>query len=244
MMQRRGEHRRGSPRRGCRSRGRSTRSTITAPTDEPGEHDRAAEQQAVLEPVAGAHAVEPAVALAHEVGRVGVRADAERHDLGADDRQQRAGDQRVDVPLAAEDAELGDARSTRRSPPIAAITAPGRMNRWLGECTSRKRRWRQPSRKLDSFDSPPRGWYSIGNCADLELLLGRADHHLGGELHPGRAQVQPRQHVAAERAHPAVGVVDAGAEQEVEEAARAAGCRCSGEATASRRDGCSSSGCR
>ena len=39
------------------------------------------------------------------------------------------------------------------------------MNRWVGLWTSRKRRWRQPSRKLDSFDSPPRGWYSIGNSA-------------------------------------------------------------------------------
>ena len=37
------------------------------------------------------------------------------------------------------------------------------MNRWLGEWTSRKRRCRHPSLKLESFDSPPRGWYSIGN---------------------------------------------------------------------------------
>ncbi len=54
--------------------------------------------------------------------------------------------------------------------------------------------------------------------ADVELLLRGPDHHLGGELHPGRAQVEPRQHVAAQRAHPAVGVVDAGAEQQVQEA--------------------------
>ena len=39
------------------------------------------------------------------------------------------------------------------------------MNRCVGLWTSRKRRCRQPSRKLDSFDSPPRGWYSIGNSA-------------------------------------------------------------------------------
>ena len=40
---------------------------------------------------------------------------------------------------------------------------------------------------------------------------------LGGELHPGRAQVERRQQVAAEGAHPAVGVADAGPEEEVEQ---------------------------
>ena len=101
--------------------------------------------------------------------------------------------------------------------PTAAITAPGKMNRWLGECTSRKRRCRQPSRKLDSLDSPPRGWYSMANWRSVRCLLGRADHHLGGELHAGRAQIQLGQDVAAEGAHAAVRVIDAGAEQQVEE---------------------------
>ena len=54
--------------------------------------------------------------------------------------------------------------------------------------------------------------------ADVELLLRGPDDHLGGELHPGRAQVQPGQHVAADRPHAAVRVADAGAEQEVEDA--------------------------
>ncbi len=35
---------------------------------------------------------------------------------------------------------------------------------------------------------------------------------------PGRAQVEPRQHVAPQRAHAAVGVADAGAEEDVEDA--------------------------
>ena len=82
--------------------------TINAPTMTPASMIAAAEHQAVLELVAGAHAVEPAVAFAHEVRRVGVGAHAQGHDLGADDGQQRAGDERVDVPLAAEDAEVGD----------------------------------------------------------------------------------------------------------------------------------------
>ena len=70
--------------------------------DGAGERDRPAEQQPVLELVAGAHPIEPAILLTHEIGRVGMGADPERDDLGADDRQQRAGDQRVDVPLAPE----------------------------------------------------------------------------------------------------------------------------------------------
>ena len=52
--------------------------TMTPPTTRPAQRDHAAEQQAVLEPEAGAHAVEPRVALAHEVRAVGVRAQAER----------------------------------------------------------------------------------------------------------------------------------------------------------------------
>ncbi len=55
--------------------------------------------------------------------------------------------------------------------------------------------------------------------ADVELLLRRADDHLGGELHAGRAQVERRQDVAPEAAHAAVRVTDAGAEEEVQRAA-------------------------
>ena len=50
------------------------------------------------------------------------------------------------------------------------------------------------------------------------LLLRGANDHLGGELHAGRAEIEPRQDVAAKRAHPAVSVADAGAEEEVEDA--------------------------
>ncbi len=57
------------------------------------------------------------------------------------------------------------------STPRTASTAPGMMNRCVGLWTSRKRRCRQPSRKLDSFDSPPRGWYSIGNSAIFRCSL-------------------------------------------------------------------------
>ena len=55
--------------------------------------------------------------------------------------------------------------------------------------------------------------------ADVELLLRRADDHLGGELHAGGAQVERGQDVAPEAAHAAVRVADAGAEEEVQRAA-------------------------
>jgi hypothetical protein len=57
-----------------------------------------------------------------------------------------------------------------------------------------------------------------GVLGDLQVLLGGPDDHLGGELHARRAQIQPRQDIAAQRAHAAVCVVDAGAEEEVEQA--------------------------
>ncbi len=93
------------------------------------------------------------------------------------------------------------------------------MNRCVGLWTSRKRRWRQPSRKRESLDSPPRGRVGDRELADRELLLRGADHHLRRELHAGRTQVERRQDVAPESAHPAVRVAHAGAEEEVERSA-------------------------
>ena len=56
------------------------------------------------------------------------------------------------------------------------------------------------------------------DLGDRQVLLGGADHHLGGELHAGGAQVERVEHVAAQRPHAAVGVAHAGAEEEVEQA--------------------------
>jgi hypothetical protein len=52
--------------------------------------------------------------------------------------------------------------------------------------------------------------------ADVELRLGGPDHHLRGELHARRAQVERGERLPTERAHAAVGVAHAGAEEEVE----------------------------
>ena len=92
------------------------------------------------------------------------------------------------------------------------------MNRCVGLWTSRKRRWRQPSRKLESLLSPPRGWYSIGNSRMSSFSLEARMTISEANSMPGRAQVEPRQHVAAQRAHAAVRVADAGAEEDVEDA--------------------------
>ena len=164
--------------------------------DQARQDDDPAQQQPVLEPEAAAHAVEPRVVVAHEVHAVGVGAEPERDDLRPDDEQQRAGDHRVQVPRAAEDVDLARAPSARRARRAPPARRPGTRKRCVGLWTSRKRRWRQPSRKVESFDSPPRGWYSIGNSAIVELLLGGADDHLRGELHArwcaGRASAARR----------------------------------------------------
>ena len=44
------------------------------------------------------------------------------------------------------------------SRPAMTMAAPGTTNSQVGEWTSRKRRWRQPSDQADSLDSPARGW--------------------------------------------------------------------------------------
>ncbi len=74
------------------------------------ERDEPAEREAVLEAEAGPHRVEPGILLAHEVRAVGVRAQTEREDLSADDRQQCTADQRMQVPSTAEDVDLRRAR--------------------------------------------------------------------------------------------------------------------------------------
>ncbi len=56
------------------------------------------------------------------------------------------------------------------------------------------------------------------DLADVELLLGCANDHLRGELHPARAQLQHLEAVAPERAHAAVRVAHPRVEEQVQEA--------------------------
>ena len=54
------------------------------------------------------------------------------------------------------------------------------------------------------------------NLADRHAAAIRLEDHLRGELHPGRVQVETGRGLLADRAHPAVGVGDLDAEEEVE----------------------------
>ena len=56
------------------------------------------------------------------------------------------------------------------------------------------------------------------DLADREAAAVRLEDHLGRELHAGRVQVEHRQRLAADRAHPAVGVGHLHAEEDVEHA--------------------------
>ena len=170
----------------------------------------------MLEPVARPHRVEPGVLLAHEIGAVGVRAQPEGEDLRADDREQRAADQGVDVPAAAEEVDL---REDEHADERAERGEHGpRQDEEVGRAVHQQEAQVAPpvaeARELRLAAARVVLDLDLG---DLEVLLGGADHHLGGELHPGRAQVELVEHVAAQRAHAAVGVAHAGAEEEVEQ---------------------------
>ena len=54
--------------------------------------------------------------------------------------------------------------------------------------------------------------------ADVQAGLRRPDHHLGCQLHAGCPQVEPGKDIAADRAHPAVGISHVGPEERVEQA--------------------------
>ena len=56
------------------------------------------------------------------------------------------------------------------------------------------------------------------HLADREPAPIGLEHHLGGELHPGRVEVEHGQRLAADRAHTAVRVGDLHAEEHVEHA--------------------------
>ena len=114
--------------------------------------------------------------------------------------------------------EVGEDRRASRAGRAANSATPGTRNRCVGLCTSRKRRCRQPSRNEFSFDSPRRGWYSIGISSirspafDARITISEANSI------PGMRRSRLLERVAPERAHAAVGVADAAAVEEVQDA--------------------------
>ena len=185
--------------------------------DEPGEQRDATEQQAVLEPEARPHAVEPRILLVHEVRAVGVRAEPERHHLGPDDHQQRAGDHGVQLPLAAEHVDLQQ-RDERDDRPDDEQQRAGQHEQVRGAVHEQEAQVAPAVLEARQLALAAARVVLDRELADVEVLLRRPDDHLRRELHPGRPQVQARQHVAPDAAHPAVRVADARAEEDVEHA--------------------------
>src|SRR5207253_10941072 len=72
------------------------------------EHWRASGEQSVLEPEPRLHALEPGVALAHEMNAEGATAEPESDHLHPDDDEERAADQRMDEPHPPEDGDVGE----------------------------------------------------------------------------------------------------------------------------------------
>ena len=148
--------------------------------------------------------------------RVRPREDAELDHLRADQRERDEPEHRVDLPRAAED-----------------VHGPGREHEHPDDAEQQHRRARdevQPARAVQEHeaDVPPGVAEAVQlrladarvvvdrDLADRQPAAVRLEDHLGGELHPRRVEVELRQGVAADRAHPAVRVGDLHAEEEVQ----------------------------
>ena len=202
-----------------------------------GEHDHAAEREAVLEAVAGAHAVEPRLALAHEVA--------------CRTRGRRA---RARAPACR--------RSPAASPPIIECSCHSRPRSSMPDSDTRRDQQadehQQQAGELEEVgrreqqheaDVPPRvaqaGELGLAaprvvgdrDLVDLQLAPQRVDHHLGGELHAGGLQAHPLVGVARKARMP-----QWESQTLVRKAAaacrRGSGCRSSGATRASRPAGC------
>jgi hypothetical protein len=81
-----------------------------------------------------------------------------------------------------------------------------------------KRRWRQPSPRLEVRPSPD-GRRGVGDrrLGDPQAFLRGADYHLGGELHPVAPQLEARHRRTAESAEAAVDVRNPGPVEQVHE---------------------------
>ena len=114
-------------------------------------------------------ALEHRVVLAEVMHAVGAGDQAEGHDLASGDREHRGGDHRVQVPLAAEEVEVGEhARPSPTRPISAQQRRPGSGTGASG-CGPAGSAGAASRRGTScSFDSPARGWYSIGISLDPE----------------------------------------------------------------------------
>ena len=191
--------------------------TIATPSAKPGHDHGQAEQETVLEPDAAPDPLERRIAVAELVHGVGPAAEAEPDELRADNDEQRASDQRVDVELAPED------RRVRKHDPHEQHA--NRADQHAGEQEQEVRVVDEHQPEVTPAVPEGRelrltlaGVESDRQLADLEAAARGADHHLGGELHPGRLKGERGQDVAPERPHAAMRVAHRRAKEEVQEA--------------------------
>ena len=172
----------------------------------------------MLEPEPCPHPVEPRVLLVHEVGAVGVGAQAQRRapacrrSSAARRRSARAG------PTRGRTRSICATDIAAISAPSAARTAPGSMNRSSGCGRAGSAGGASRRGSSTACDSPPRGWYSIGISRISSRSLAARITISDANSMPVVRRSRRGSAVPAYCAHAAVRVPHAGAEEEVEDA--------------------------
>src|SRR5262245_6691182 len=146
------------------------------------EREARPEQEPVLEPELLNAALEPGIVVAEVVDRVDAAAEAEADELRADDDEQRAADDRVNLERVAEQRHVRD---------------PGRQRQRAEESDEESRQQEEERRVVHEHQSEVapavREGVELGDAAALvqrdrelgyaEARFRRADHHLRRELH-------------------------------------------------------------
>ena len=171
----------------------------------------------MLQPEPSLHAIEPWIGLAHLEDAERAPTQAEAHHLGAHDDQQRAHDQRVDEELTTEERHMREDGDHRQR-------AEHRHHR-AGDDEQEGRAVDENEAQMAPTVTQRRELRLAGprvildrELADVESPARRMDHHLGGELHSRRAQIEDRQHLPPQGAHPAMDVAHLRPVEEIEEA--------------------------
>src|SRR5262249_27979103 len=148
------------------------------------------------------------VSLADAHPRVGAREDSQLDDLRPDERHRDEPEHGVDLPGPTEDVDGARREDDHTGEPEQEQEAA--------------RAEVQPTRAVQEHeaDVAPRVAEAVQlrlsdprvvvdrDLADGEVTSIGLEHHLGGELHPGRVEVEYLHGVTSYRAHPAVRVRD------------------------------------
>src|SRR5581483_5065027 len=195
---------------------------VLDPVEERHERDRrtddegdARQREPVLEPKALPPALEAIVVLAEVDHRVRAREQSELDDAEPQNGQDRERDRDSgpvvrELPHRAEHDEADEARDRSDS-----AGEQKKVRRAVHEHEADMVPRVAEARELGVPDAHA---VADRHLVDAETALARLDHHLGGELHPRRRQLQLRDDVAADRSQPAVRVRDTAAEEQVQHA--------------------------